>query len=124
MKKTFIVFTGLLLASCANEKIFSTKEVIQDFSNMPTDSIISKYGAPQGSKWNVNGIYISKINFEDMNNTTFEEISLVPQLLDEETGFKGVVTQGGLNIYSVKMEGKSEAVYNSKRKSLRVSLQQ
>ncbi len=123
MKKAFLALISLFSLSCSNEKTFTTKEIIQDFSKLPKDSIIAKYGEPQNSKWKVNGISITKMKFENMNNTSFDEVEIVPQLLDEETGFQGTVNDAG-NIYTIKLGGKSEVVYNSKRKGLRVSLEE
>lgn len=124
MKKLFLfsVLSGLVL-SC--EKVERKRDVIQYFSTKPMDSIIAKYGEPKNSKWSINSsYYVTKIQFEDMNNTSFEDIYLDPSKLEEETGFQGKVNRGAPNIYTIKLDGKSEVVYNTHTKRLRVSLQE
>lgn len=124
MKKIILlILLGLSAVSCVD--VENKKDVIQYFSTKPMDSIIAKYGEPKKSQWSINSsYYVSKIHFEDMNNTSFEGINLDPSKLDEETGFKGEIKQGGPDIYSIKLDGKSEVVYNAHTKNLRVSLQE
>lgn len=114
------------LGACTGESKpkIELQQIVQDFSKNPTDSINSKYGQPINSKWNVDGIEVSKLRFENINNTTFDNITINPQNFNNETGFKGQVQKGGPGIYSIKISDKSDIVYNMNKKSLRVSLEE
>ena len=118
-----LLMIGTFFVSC-DVSGFTTKEVIQDFSTMSDEEIIAKYGEPKNSKWKVKSFTISKIRFENMNNTTFENIILSGSKLDEETGFKGTIEKGSPYTYTLKMGNKSEVVYNKEKKLLRVSLEE
>lgn len=118
-----LLMIGTFFVSC-DVPGFTTKEVIQDFSTMSDEEIIAKYGEPKNSKWEVKSFTISKIRFENMNNTTFENINLSGSKLDEETGFKGTIEKGSPYTYTLKMGNKSEVVYNKEKKLLRVSLEE
>ena len=91
---------------------------------MSDEEIIAKYGESKNSKWEVKSFTISKIRFENMNNTTFENINLSGSKLDEETGFKGTIEKRSPYTYTLKMGNKSEVVYNKEKKLLRVSLKE
>ena len=126
MKKAITLGLFSFLAACAgeNKPKIELKQIVQDFSKNPADSIISKYGEPVNSKWNVDGIEVSKMKFDNVNNTTFNNITINPQNLNNETGFSGQVQKGGPGIYSIKISDKSDIVYNLNKKSLRVSLEE
>lgn len=123
MKNIALILVTVLFSACTNTPKISTKEIVQEFSKSSKEELIAKYGEPKNYKWEINGINISKTEFEDINNTSFEPIYLTPNKFNEEMGFEGMVEKGAKNIYTVRLGEKSEAVYNSERNSLRISLQ-
>ena len=124
MKNILLLSVITLFSSCStNTPKISTKDIVQEFSKSSKEELIAKYGEPKNYKWEVNGILISKIEIENVSNTSFKNIYLTPNKFNEEIGFEGTVQRGGPNIYSIKLGGKSEAVYNSETNALRVSLE-
>lgn len=123
MKHIILLSVMTLLSTCNNTPKVTNKDIVQEFSKSSKEELVAKYGEPKNYKWEVNGISIRKTEFEDMNNTSFEPIYLTPNKFNEEIGFEGTVQRGGLKVYSIKLGGKSEAVYNSERNALRVSLE-
>ena len=124
MKNILLLSVITLFSSCStNTPKISTKDIVQEFSKSSKEELIAKYGEPKNYKWEVNGILISKIEIENMSNTSFKNIYLIPNKFNEEIGFEGTVQRGGPNIYSIKSGGKSEAIYNSETNALRVSLE-
>lgn len=122
MKNIALIFI-IVLSACTNTPKISTKDIVQEFSKSSKEELIAKYGEPKNYKWEINGINISKTEFENISNTSFEPIYLTPNKFNEEIGFEGTVQRGGPKVYSIKLEGKSEAVYNSETNTLRVSLE-
>jgi len=118
MKNIALIFI-IVLSACTNTPKISTKDIVQEFSKSSKEELI-KYGEPKNYKWEINGINISKTEFENISNTSFEPIYLTPNKFNEEIGFEGTVQKGGPKVYSIKLEGKSEAVYNSETNTLRV----
>ena len=123
MKNIALILVTVLFSACTNTPKISTKEIVQEFSKSSKEELIAKYGEPKNYKWEINGINISKTEFENISNTSFEPIYLTPNKFTEEIGFEGTVQRGSSKVYSIKLEGKSEAVYNSETNTLRVSLE-
>lgn len=123
MKNIALILVTVLFSACTNTPKISTKEIVQEFSKSSKKELIAKYGEPKNYKWEINGINISKTEFENISNTSFEPIYLTPNKFNEEIGFEGTVQRGSSKVYSIKLEGKSEAVYNSETNTLRVSLE-
>lgn len=123
MKNIALILVTVLFSACTNTPKISTKEIVQEFSKSSKEELIAKYGEPKNYKWKINGINISKTEFENISNTSFEPIYLTPNKFNEEIGFEGTVQRGSSKVYSIKLEGKSEAVYNSETNTLRVSLE-
>ena len=122
MKNIALIFI-IVLSACTNTAKISTKDIVQEFSKSSKEELIAKYGEPKNYKWKINGINISKTEFENISNTSFEPIYLTPNKFNEEIGFEGTVQRGSSKVYSIKLEGKAEAVYNSETNTLRVSLE-
>ena len=123
MKNIALILVTVLFSACTNTPKISTKDIVQEFSKSSKEELIAKYGEPKNYKWKINGINISKTEFENISNTSFEPIYLTPNKFNEEIGFEGTVQRGSSKVYSIKLEGKSEAVYNSETNTLRVSLE-
>lgn len=123
MKNIALILVTVLFSACTNTPKISTKEIVQEFSKSSKEELIAKYGEPKNYKWEINGINISKTEFENISNTSFEPIYLTPNKFNEEIGFEGTVQRGSSKVYSIKLEGKSEAVYNPETNTLRVSLE-
>ena len=123
MKNIALILVTVLFSACTNTPKISTKEIVQEFSKSSKEELIAKYGEPKNYKWEINGINISKTEFENISNTSFDPIYLTPNKFNEEIGFEGTVQRGSSKVYSIKLEGKSEAVYNSETNTLRVSLE-
>jgi lipoprotein len=123
MKNIALILVTVLFSACTNTPKISTKEIVQEFSKSSKEELIAKYGEPKNYKWEINGINISKTEFENISNTSFEPIYLTPNKFNEEIGFEGTVQRGSSKVYSIKLEGKSEAVYNSETNTLRISLE-
>ena len=123
MKNIALILVTVLFSACTNTPKISTKEIVQEFSKSSKEELIAKYGEPKNYKWEINGINIYKTEFENISNTSFKPIYLTPNKFNEEIGFEGTVQRGSSKVYSIKLEGKSEAVYNSETNTLRVSLE-
>ena len=118
----FLIIIMLSIFNTPEKKDYRT--LIQDFCNQPEDSLNIKYGTPKNSVWEVDGVKVNIINFENVRNINFQNIKLDPQKLETETGFDmGFTRQGGPGITALHFfKSKNEAVYNSNNNSLRIAI--